>query len=482
MALRLYNTYSKRLEEFEPLEPGKVRMYNCGPTVYATQHIGNYRTYLFADLLRRYLEYRGYEVKQIINITDVGHLTQDDVEAGEDKIDRIAREMGWDPYKVSEHFAQAYFEDRRILGFREPHAFPRATQHVPEMIEMIGKLLERGFAYRVGGNLYFEVTKFPDYGKLSGNTLDKIKAGARIEINPEKRHPADFALWKTDPKHLMQFDSPWGRGFPGWHIECSAMSRKHLGETFDIHTGGEDNIFPHHECEIAQSEAFSGKRFVRYWVHPRFVLFHEEKIAKSKGTPLVLKFFLDKGYEPMTIRYALASMHYRQQVSFSLSILDDSAKALERLREFRRRLQTLEKAGHGEPVPTKIDLDALLVRAKESFCSAMDDDLNVSGALSVIHDFAREINRAIDGGALGSRSAARALEILEGFDSVFGVLGDAPETAKPPAEVERLLQEREEARRRRDFAASDRLRDEIRARGWIVEDEKSGAKLKRAKP
>ena len=475
MTLRFYNTYSNRVEDFEPLEPGKVRMYNCGPTVYAHQHLGNYRTYLFADVLRRYLEYRGYEVRQVINITDVGHLTQDDVEAGEDKVNKVARERGWDPYKVTAHFADAFFGERKILGFREPHVFARATGHIEEMTAMIGKLLASGHAYQVGGNVYFDVTKFPDYGKLSGNTLEKIRSGARIEVNPEKRHPADFALWKTDEKHLMQFDSPWGRGFPGWHIECSAMGMKHLGESFDIHTGGEDNIFPHHECEIAQSEATTGKPFVRYWMHARFLVFDAEKIAKSKGTKLTLHSFLDRGHDPMAIRYALTSMHYRQQVAFSPKLLEDAAKALARLREFKRRLQDLEQSGRGE----SDSAPSVVEKAKEAFTTAMDDDLNVSAGLSVLYDFARDMNRTIDEGGLGSRSARSALDALEGFDSVFAVLGETEEAAPPP-EAEKLFAERIEARKQKDFARADELRDRIRALGWVVEDSKDGAKLKRA--
>jgi cysteinyl-tRNA synthetase len=476
MTLRIYNTLSHEIEEFAPLEKGRVRMYNCGPTVYNYQHIGNYRTYLFADLLRRYLEYKGYQVTQIINITDVGHLTQDDVEAGDDKIQVMAKKLGWDPYKVADHFAQAYFEDRKALGMLEPHKFPRATEHVPEMIAWIEKLFARGVAYQVGPNVYFDVTKFPGYGRLSGNTLEQIRSGARIEINPEKRHPADFALWKHDPKHLMQWDSPWGRGFPGWHIECSAMSTKYLGESFDIHTGGEDNIFPHHECEIAQTEAVTGRPFVKYWIHSRHLLWEGDKMSKSKeGSLFRPKELFDRGFSPMAVRLALASTRYREQVSFSLKIFEDAERQLERLTEFKRRLQGVIDSGVKRR--RGADVEEFIGKAAVSFENAMDDDLNVSGALSAIHDFAREVNRAIDQSGVDSEEAGLAMEILDRFNHVFGVLPKAVEV-EAPAEVVELARQREEARKRKDFKASDQLRDKIRSLGWLVEDTKSGPKFR----
>ncbi len=470
MNMKLYNTLTGRLEEFEPAEPGHVRMYNCGPTVYGYQHVGNYRTFAFADTLRRWFEARGWRVTQIMNITDVGHLTRDDIEAGEDKIVVKAREMGWDAYKVAEHFMNAFFEDRRVLGFLEPARFPRATEHVGEMIALIERLLEKGYAYRVGGNVYFDVTKFPGYGRLSGNTLETLKAGARIEINPEKRHPADFALWKTDPKHLMQWDSPWGRGFPGWHIECSAMAMKYLGQTLDIHTGGEDNIFPHHECEIAQSEAATGRPFARFWLHARHLLWDGRKIAKSLGNVILLKDLLERGFRPMEIRYALVSSRYRQRVNFSWELFEESRAALGRLAEFKRRLQ---EAAARPDRGAALDLEG----PRRAFAERMDDDLDAAGALGVVHTFARDGNRAIDGG-LGGASARRALELLDYFDRVFGLLGGVGEEA-PPEEVLRLGRERQEARRRRDFAAADAAREKIRSLGWSVEDAREGVKYRR---
>jgi cysteinyl-tRNA synthetase len=468
--MKLYNSLTRRLEEFQPAEPGHVRMYNCGPTVYGYQHVGNYRTFAFADVLRRWFEARGWRVTQIMNITDVGHLTRDDFDAGEDKIVVKAREMGWTAFQVAEHFMNAFYQDRRTLGFLDPARFTRATEHIPDMIALVQKLLDRGLAYRVGGNVYFDVTAFPGYGRLSGNTLETLKAGARIEVNPEKRHPADFALWKTDEKHLMQWDAPWGRGFPGWHIECSAMSMKYLGETFDLHTGGEDNIFPHHECEIAQSEAATGKPFARFWLHARHLLWDGQKISKSLGNVVLLKDFLEKGFAPMEVRYALVSTRYRQRVNFSWDLFQESRLALGRLLEFKRRLSD---AAARPDAGTPPDLEA----PQREFAGRMDDDLDVAGALGVVHTFARDGNRAMDQGLAGA-GARKALDLLERFDRVFGVLGGGAGDG-PPDEVVRLARERQEARQRKDFKAADAARDRIRALGWAVEDTRDGVKYRR---
>jgi cysteinyl-tRNA synthetase len=468
--MKLYNSLTRQLEEFQPAEPGHVRMYNCGPTVYGYQHVGNYRTFAFADVLRRWFEARGWRVTQIMNITDVGHLTRDDFDAGEDKIVVKAREMGWTAFQVAEHFMNAFYQDRRTLGFLDPARFTRATEHIPDMIALVQKLLDRGLAYRVGGNVYFDVTAFPGYGRLSGNTLETLKAGARIEVNPEKRHPADFALWKTDEKHLMQWDAPWGRGFPGWHIECSAMSMKYLGETFDLHTGGEDNIFPHHECEIAQSEAATGKPFARFWLHARHLLWDGQKISKSLGNVVLLKDLLEKGFAPMEVRYALVSTRYRQRVNFSWDLFQESRLALGRLLEFKRRLRD---AAARPDAGTPPDLEA----PRREFAERMDDDLDVAGALGVVHTFARDGNRAMDQGLAGA-GARKALDLLEHFDRVFGVLGEGAGDG-PPDEVVRLARERQEARQRKDFKAADAARDRIRALGWAVEDTRDGVKYRR---
>ena len=469
--MRLHNTLTRRLEDFVPIEPGHVRMYNCGPTVYGDQHVGNYRTFAFADTLRRWFEAKGWKVSQIVNITDVGHLTQDDFDAGEDKIVVEARKRGWTALQVAEHFMERFFKDRRTLGLLDPIKFTRATDHVAEMIELIKTLVAKGLAYPVGGNVYFDVAKFPAYGKLSGNSLEQIKSGARIEVNPEKRHPADFALWKTDAKHLMQWDSPWSRGFPGWHIECSAMSMKYLGETFDVHTGGEDNIFPHHECEIAQSEGATGKPMARFWIHARHLMWDGQKISKSLGNVVLIQDLLDKGYTPAEIRYTLVRTRYSQRVNFSWSLFDDSKSALRRLQDFRRRLE--DAAGKPEKAAP---LD--LAKARAAFEDRMDDDLDVAGALGALHTFAQDGNRALDQGLAGGPARA-ALDQLGRFDAVFGVLGAAAPEAEAPEEVRKLAADRVEARKRRDFKASDELRAKIQALGWSVEDAKDGFKLRK---
>ncbi|TAJ09741.1 MAG: cysteine--tRNA ligase, partial [Planctomycetota bacterium] len=345
MSFQVYNTLTKQKEEFRPLEPGVVRMYNCGPTVYSRAHIGNMRTFLLADLLRRWLELAGYDVRQVMNITDVGHLTDDDAGEGEDKIEAQARREKKDPWAISKHYADLFKADLAKLSFRPPHVHPHASEHVPEMLEMIDGLLASGHAYVAGEDVYFDVAKFPRYGRLSGNRVAELEAGSRIAVREEKRNPEDFALWKSDAAHLMKWKSRFGEhGFPGWHIECSAMSRKHLGEQLDIHTGGEDNIFPHHECEIAQSEAFSGKPFARYWMHARFLQVDGGKMSKRLGNCYSLDDVVAKGYEPRHLRYCLIRGHYRQPLNFTWGILEECKSALEGLDDFVRRLRAAEGA------------------------------------------------------------------------------------------------------------------------------------------
>ena len=511
--MRFHNTLTKSLEAFVPLKAGHVSMYNCGPTVYDSPHVGNFRTFAFADTLRRYLEYRGLKVTQVMNLTDVGHLTQDQVEAGGDKMEeglRRLREKGvnvTDPYQVAEHYIGEFHAARKALNFLDAKDYPRATAHVPEMIVMIARLLESGVAYRVGGNVYYDVSKFPAYGRLSGNTLESIKSGARIEPNPEKRHPADFALWKTDSNHLMQFDAPWGRGFPGWHIECSAMSRKYLGDTFDVHTGGEDNIFPHHECEIAQSEAFTGKPFVKTWIHARHLLWDEKKMSKSEGTFFSIQDLLDRGFSGQAIRYALVTTHYRQQVNYTIKSFEDASASIDRLSEFHGRLLDLrEKTGEGGDPLAEIGQ-----RARDRFESVMDNDLNTSAGIAVLHEYVRDCNRALDSGGASADSVIKAIDVFTDFRRVFGqyqwkkLVSHPPEVTTGPSttitgqlsatlgdavghfvgvvippEINDLVSKREEARKRRDWKESDRLRDEIQNLGWTVKDTKDGSKLSKS--
>ncbi|MHC5083008.1 MAG: cysteine--tRNA ligase, partial [Planctomycetota bacterium] len=314
--IQFYNTFSKSVETFESVEPGKVKLYSCGPTVYSHPHIGNFRSFLMADLLKRFLAFKGYDVTHIMNITDVGHLL-DDADEGADKLEEAARKEKKDPLEIAQKYIDSFQDASEMLNMIPADNYPRATEHINEMIALIETLVDKGHAYVVGNNVYYDVTTFADYGKLSGNTLDDLNAGARIEVNDEKKNPQDFALWKHDPRHIQQWDSPWGRGFPGWHIECSAMSIKYLGRQFDFHTGGEDNIFPHHECEIAQSEGASETKWVKYWMHARFLLFDGEKMSKSKGNLYTIQELVEKGFKKNAIRYALISSHYRQNYNFT---------------------------------------------------------------------------------------------------------------------------------------------------------------------
>lgn len=471
--MKVYNTYTKQLEEFKPQEPNKVRMYNCGPTVYSSPHIGNFRSFLFADVLRRYLEFRGFEVLQIMNLTDVGHLTEDDIEAGEDKMEAAARREKLDPWKIAEKYANEFFAYVDKLNVRKAMKYPRATDHIAEMIDLIQRLIDKGFAYVVNGNVYFDITKFADYGKLSGNPLEKLEAGARIEVNPEKKNPGDFALWKRDPKHLMQWDSPWGRGFPGWHIECSAMSMKYLGETLDIHTGGEDNIFPHHESEIAQSEAANGKPFVRYWMHARHLLVDGRKMSKSEGNFYTVQQVLDKGYDPMVLRYQLLSSHYRTTLNFTFEGMEASRSAVERLRELKRKLMTALKSGKSG---RDGELPKLNKAAVDGFTASMDEDLNMAQGLSHVFEYVRAVNRRMD--RLSADDAQAALETLLKLDSVIGVL-EREELKTLDAEEEGLVKKREEARKTRDWATADKIRAELRNRGVLLEDTKQGTRWRK---
>ncbi len=484
MTIRLHDTMAGRVVPFEPKEPGKVRMYHCGPTVYSSPHIGNFRAFLLADLLRRHFEARGFEVRQVMNITDVGHLTQDDIEQGEDKLMAAARREQLDPWEIARKYEREFFEAADALRIKRAHHYPRATEHIPEMIEMISTLLERGYAYRVGGNVYFAQAKFPRFGALSKKNLDELLEGARVAVNEEKRDPRDFALWKTDPKHLMQWDAPWGRGFPGWHIECSAMSRRYLGDEIDIHTGGEDNVFPHHECEIAQSEGATGHRpFVRYWLHCRHLLVDGRKMSKSLGNFHTIASLLERGFNGLEVRFALQRVHYRSPLNFTLPGLEEARRALSRLKACRERLvlvrEGLEPAGSDDPA-------ALLASTERAFGEAMDDDLNVSEALAAVFEAVGELNRMRP----SKEGAAAALALFRRLDAWSGLLGEEPRVeagdgliwagaadAPERGEIEALVRRRAEARARKDFAEADRLRDEIQARGYRVVDAKEGARI-----
>ena len=473
MALKLHNTLTRRLEEFEPLEPGKVRMYNCGPTVYNFATIGNFRAFIFADILRRYLEYTGLDVTQVMNITDVGHMTSD-ADEGEDKLEKAAREEKKDPWQIAELYMNAFFDDIDTLGIHRAHHYPRATEHVQEMIDIVKTLLDKGHAYEVNGCVYYDVSTFPKYGELSGNPLEQLEAGARVDVNPDKKHPRDFALWVTDPKHVMKWDSPWGTGYPGWHIECSAMSMKYLGDQLDIHTGGEDNIFPHHECEIAQSEGATGKRFVNVWLHTRFLLVDGQKMSKSLGNFYTLRDLLEKGCDPMALRYLLMSTSYRQPINFTLEGAEGAKHAVQRLRDFRRNLKDRAQGEDNPDAAARNGAAARIDEAVTAFGEAMDDDLNTSAALAAIFSMTRDLNKM----QMGPGDAVRAREALNRFDAVLGVLGEEREELLDE-DVERLIAERKTARKEKNFARADEIRDELKEQGILLEDTPQGLRWKR---
>jgi cysteinyl-tRNA synthetase len=460
MAFQVYDSLSKEKRPFVPREPPLVRMYNCGPTVYGRVHIGNLRTFLFADTLRRWLELSGYDVRQVMNITDVGHL-QDDAEEGEDKIEAQARREKRDPWEISRGFTQLFLDDMRALACREPFVRPKASEHVPEMLVLIEGLIAKGYAYAVGGDVYFEVAKFPRYGRLSGNTVAELEAGARIEVREEKRHPADFALWKSDPKHLMKWASRFGPdGFPGWHIECSAMAQKHLGDELDIHTGGEDNVFPHHECEIAQSEAFTGRPFARYWMHAKFLQVDGGKMSKRLGNVWNLDDVKARGFTARELRFALIRGHYRGPLNFTWGILEEARSALDKLDELPRLLARAPAApgAGGEALRT----------ARRRFDEGMDEDLNVPQALAALF----ELRSVLLAEGLDPALLSEARALLERANTALGVL--RLEEATLDARLDGMLADYKAARARKDYASSDKIRAEFTALGFVIQDTPQG--------
>jgi cysteinyl-tRNA synthetase len=470
--LKLHNSLSKKKEVFKPLKNGVVTMYNCGLTVYDYATIGNLRAFTFADILRRYLEYKGFTVKQVMNFTDVGHMFED-VDIGEDKMEAAVVREKKDPWSVAEFYIKAFLEDAKKMNFEEPMVRPRATDHISEMIELVEKLIEKGYAYVVNGSVYFDVAKFKDYGKLSGNTIEKLKlgAGGRVEYNPEKKNQFDFALWINDPKHIMNWKSPWcEKGYPGWHIECSTMAMKYLGETIDIHTGGVDNLFPHHENEIAQSEAATGKKFANYWLHNEHLLVEGQRMGKSLGNYYTLNDIVAKGYDPKALRYVLLSTHYRQQLNFTFEGLEAANNAIERLVNFVRRLLQADGKGCGEKIKQLMD------RVQRDFEEAMDDDLNIGPALAALFDFVRDVNKLMDDNALSKTEAEQVCKLMMRFDKVLGVIGEVKEKEALPKEAEELVRKREEARKAKDWKTADKIREQLRTMGIIIEDTHNGVK------
>lgn len=461
--MKVYNTLTRRKDDFVPVESGRVKIYTCGPTVYWFAHLGNFRAYVFADTLRRVFEYLGYEVRHVMNITDVGHLTTDD-DLGEDKLEAGARREGRTPEEIARFYEEAFFTDAQKLNILRPQIVCRATEHIPEMIELIRRIEANGFTYRTSVGLIFDTGRYPDYWRLGRLNLEEQRAGARVAVDPERRNPSDFALWITNqPKHLMQWDSPWGRGFPGWHIECSAMSMKYLGEEFDIHTGGIDHIPIHHTNERAQNFAATGREVVRYWMHNAFLQLGEARMGKSEGNIMTVTELERLGYEPLAFRYLCLTAHYRMPLNFTLEALQAAENGLKGLRELGLNARGW---GQGED-------EEWLRQARLEFRQAVEDDLNTPQALAVVWGLVREGNR---------RQDRRAWELLLDFDRVLGLrLAESVAAGEEiPAEVRALAEERERARRAKDWARADRLRAEILNRGFVIEDTKDGWRLKRA--
>lgn len=473
MSLRFYNTLTRQVEEFRPLEPGHVRMYTCGPTVYDYAHIGNFRAYIFEDLLRRYLKYRGYRVTQVMNLTDV-----------DDKTIRGARREGISLADYTARYKKAFFEDLATLRIEKAEYYPAATDHIPEMVALIERLLEKGHAYvSDDGSVYFDISSFPQYGKLSRIDTSGLKAGARVTHDEyEKEDVADFALWKAWDKEDgdVFWNAPWAKGRPGWHIECSAMSMKYLGESFDIHTGGVDNIFPHHENEIAQSEAATGKPFVRYWLHCAHLIVDGQKMSKSLGNFYTLRDILNRGYSGREVRFVLISTHYRQSLNFTFASLEAARNALKRIDETVTRLRELEAAEIKSVNTAKAtgQIRRSVEQAQARFTEALDDDLNIAPALAAIFDLLRDVNRAIDAAELTAGDARQVNEMLQRADTVLALL--EPEGyEEPDPEVMKLVRQREELRRQRRWELADQIRKRLLEMGWAVQDTRTGTKVKR---
>jgi len=494
MPLQLFNTLSGKVEEFRPLEDDLVRMYACGPTVYDYGHIGNFRTFIVVDTLRRFLKQSGYKLKHVMNITDV-----------DDKIIRNAAAAGVSVQEYTKKYKQAFLEDAYALNIQHPEFLVNATDHIQEMAHFIAGLVEKGYAYRTeDGSYYFRIAKFPEYGKLSKKDFAGMNDGARVDVDEyDKDNARDFALWKAPKPGEAQWDTEIGPGRPGWHIECSQMSMKYLGESFDIHAGGEDLIFPHHENEIAQSEALTGKPFVHVWVHARFLLVEGEKMSKSAGNFFTVRDLILMGHKPSSIRFLLMSVPYRKQLNFTFDGLTQAANSVERLRNFKLRLETSQFADDGNVIIAEI-----AERTSAEMRAGLDDDLNTARALGAVFDMVRDVNAAADAGEVRKANVPQLLRVLEEFEEIFAVLKDddaakvraivewakaegleariSPQTAElakaaalSDAEVERLVAEHSQARKTRDFARSDAIRAQLAENGIILENTKDGVRWRR---
>ena len=460
MTVKLYNTLTKQKEDFTPLNGSEVRIYSCGPTVYSYAHIGNFRTYVFMDNLRRVLEYNGYTLKHVMNITDVGHLESDGDE-GEDKMEKAAKKENKSPYEIAKFYTDAFFADMKKLNIEMPEIIAKATEHIPDMLEFAKEIVKNGYGYETSSAIYFDVSKLDKYPVLSNRNIDDQIAGARVDVDPEKRNPYDFAIWIKAPKnHIMKWDSPWGESYPGWHLECSAMSRKYLGEVFDIHTGGVDHIPTHHENEIAQSKGAFGKIPAKIWMHVEFLQVNGGKMSKSLGNVYTISQLEEKGIEALAYKLFCYTAHYRTKLNFTFEGAHSSQKALNRLRENYLK----HKEGKEE-----ID-DDIIDEYKKRFLETVNDDLNMPLAMGIVWEIARN-----------EKKSYKIANLLLEFDKVLGLeLINSEEYLKKqnnvdvPEEILKLLEQRKQARLEKDWALSDKLRDEIKVKGYIVKDTKDG--------
>lgn len=470
--LKFHNTLSNKLEEFQPLNEPKVKLYICGPTVWSFAHIGNFRTFVFGDILRRYLKYKGYELTHVFNLTDV-----------DDRIINEAKKAGKTIDEFTAPFIEAFWEDFDTLGLERPEITPRATEHIAEMIQIIEKLLENGRAYESEGSIYYRISAFPDYGKLSKINFKGNVSGASGRVDTDKydkENANDFALWKlVDADEPTGWDASFGRGRPGWHIECSAMAMKYLGETFDIHAGGIDLKFPHHENEIAQSEGATEKQFSKVWLHSEHLKVEGETMSKTLGNYYTFRDLQAKGYKPEAIRYLLLSVPYHKQLNFTFETLDGAEQTVNRLRDFRKRLTEAKLMDEAKrQIGNTVNLEVIARSILSDFEAAMDENLNTSVALASLHNLVGETNRLLMIDAISNESRDAVLHTIDKIDSVIGIFGEVKEEILD-AEIESLIEERQEARRNRNFARSDEIRDLLAEKGIILEDTKDGVRWKR---
>ncbi len=465
--VKIYNTLTRKKEEFIPENENEIKIYVCGPTVYNYFHIGNARPFVVFDTLRKYLEYRGHHVKYVQNFTDV-----------DDKIINRAREEGATPSEISEKYIREYFKDAEALNVKEATAHPKVTENMDEIILFIETLIQKGYAYEVQGDIYFDTKKFQEYGKLSKQNMEELDSGSRVEVDTRKRNPIDFALWKAQKQQdEISWDSPWGKGRPGWHIECSVMSSKYLGGTIDIHAGGQDLIFPHHENEIAQSEALTGKPMANYWMHNEFINIDNEKMSKSKGNFFMVRDIL-KEYDPEVVRFFLISGHYRSPINFSRELMVQARNALSRLNNAKTNMEHLLENAENETIQPEesIKLEALL-RYKQKFIDTMEDDLNTADAISVVFELVREINSSVTDKS--SRAFMKALyEFFMELTAVLGLL-QKPQTQEVDADILKLVEDREQARKEKNFARADEIRDVLKEKGFTLKDTTQGVKIER---